>query len=69
MIETITIGNTKIRVTQPEIPKKEDLKNMYDVMNEIGLNLMKQKKDISKMFYSKEEIEEKKKSNKYVFID
>ena len=45
-----------------------NLKRFYDVCNEIAESLSARGVDTSDMFYTEEELEEMKKSDKYTFI-
>ena len=68
MIEEFMLGNTKVKLHSPEIPKKESLKNLYDVVNEIGMSLQTSGINISKMFYTKEQVNNLKTKKGYIFI-
>lgn len=68
MTEEFMIGNTTVRLYSPEQPKKETLKNLYDVINDIAFNLQKSGKNISKMFYTKEQVNNLKTKKGYIFI-
>ena len=44
--------------------KRENLRNLYDAINDIAKSLWEKGEDVSKYFYTKEEYEEIKKTSK-----
>ena len=63
---TVIISDEYVPTTIEEMRK--NLKNFYDVCNQIARNLEARGVDTSDMFYTEEELEEMKKSDKYTFI-
>lgn len=62
-------GLTKITVHQPEQPNVEDLKHVYDVINELAGKVQKEKGiDISNLFYTSEDVMKMKKDSNYLFL-
>lgn len=66
--KTINIDGTRITLQRPVTPKKEDIINFYDVVNDIARNLEKKGVDTSDLFYTDEEIKTMERSGKYKFI-
>lgn len=52
---------TKITIHSPEIPRKENLKKVYDVMNKIFND--------EKLFYSSDEVKQLKSDKNNVFLN
>lgn len=67
-IEEFMLGNTTMKLHYPEIPKKENLKALYDVINDIAMNLQKADKNITKMFYTKEQIASFRNNKNCIFL-
>jgi len=66
-------GNATVIISDEYMPKtieemRKNLKEFYDVCNEISENSKARVVDTSNLFYTEEELEEMKKSDKYTFI-
>jgi len=48
--------------------KRENLKNIYDVINKIARNHEKQGEDVSNWFYTSSELKELRKSDSKIFL-
>ena len=68
LIRTLNFDNTIVEVFDDYVPKekKQNLKKMYDVINEIAQDL--EPKVIKNWFLKPTEIEEMKKTGKYIFL-
>ena len=65
--------NSTVIISDEFVPKdiegmRRNLKRFYDVCNQIARNLEARGVDTSDLFYTEEELEEMKKSDKYTFI-
>ncbi len=64
-------GNSKVIVHIPQMTvaqKRENLRKLYDTINEIARNCEKRGINTSDWFYTADEIEKMKKDPKYTFI-
>ena len=66
----LKIGNTKIEIISngTEAERKENLKNMYDVINNIADKKRAEGKNVDDWFYTTEELENLRKDSNYKFI-
>lgn len=66
----LKIGNTEIEIisNNTEAERKENLKNMYDVINNIADKKRAEGKNVDDWFYTAEELENLRKDSNYKFI-
>ena len=67
------LKNATVIISDEFVPKtvegmRKKLQELYEVCNQIAGNLKERGVDASNLFYTEEEIEEMKKSDKYTFI-
>lgn len=71
LINKMQIGNTTIEAYSSDITldqQKENLKDLYKVINEIAEEKRQQGKNVDDWFYSKEQLKYMKESGKYNFL-
>lgn len=71
LLKIIKSGNATIEVYDSDISdeeRKRNLISLYKTINEIADNKRKEGKNVDDWFYTKERLEEMKKSGKYRFL-
>lgn len=71
LLKIIKSGNATIEVYESDISdeeRKQNLISLYKTINEIAENKRREGKNVDDWFYTKEELEEMKKSGKYRFL-